>query len=126
MSQTTQGMPAIASTILSQLNDKLDELRDLWGDVTDNVDRVEAAYTEELEKLEAKIEPLKDKLSNAEERCVRLEDAPWALDVSNDGTFILTHGDVECPQHVIKELLIVPSVQITAARLAPVAYAWME
>jgi hypothetical protein len=113
MSQTTQKKPVGFSTTTSRLNDLLDEIRDQWGEVTVLVESLESARDETADK----VGHLADKLCAAEKRYERLEDAPWSLDVSNDGTFILTHGEVECPQYVINELL---------AAVQPAIPAWME
>lgn len=117
MSQTEQEKPASYSTASFQLHERLEAARDLMDTVQQDAYKVDASHREALVDLDEATEILKDDLHEAKAACERLEDAPWALDVSNDGTFILTHGDVECPQYVINELL---------ATVQPVVPAWME
>lgn len=77
------------------------------------LDEMEEAHDAEVASLE-----------EAEERAAALSneslaklDAAWSLDLTNDGTFVIRHGEIECPQHIVSQLLLGRHSQIVDSLL---------
>lgn len=101
MSSTTSKQPNDFSTILSKISEKLDDISEGADLLIDLANELEGAHEDSVADESNKAD---EAVAECNETKASL-DAEWSLDLTNDGTFMVYHGELECPSRIIEELL---------------------